>query len=163
MKQVMLFFVFSLLFLPMMNAQHHKGGEDKRENHQDRMTKIVDLLDEHVTLSNAQKAEIQTILEETTEQIKEMEAITEPQRNEIKAKIDEIRNSDLEKTEKKQKIKEIKDQYQPQISEFRNKLDAITSESKKRINDVLTVEQKAVMFEVLSERKQKNKGDKNKK
>jgi len=160
MKQIMLFFILSFFMLPFgiaQNSHSDKKSDHRRESHEGRMKKIVNLLDEQVTLTADQQSKIKLILEQTSVKINEVESENEPIKNQIRKKIEAIRSSDLSKDEKREKIGQIKEEYAPQISLFREKLNAITTESKKEINNVLTVEQKAVLYEILSEKESKKK------
>jgi len=168
MKQVFhlaLFLFFSVVYTvaqpPAFQSDSEKPGRFQKMSHDDNMEKILMRLDEQVSLSTNQKNKIRNILEETTSEIRLIEKQYQPQKDEVKMKLAEIRNSNDPVLTKRQRIRDLKDQYAPNLREFKTKISSIRQESRTQINKVLTTEQKAVLYELMSEQKFKQK-EKNK-
>ncbi len=120
-------------------------------DHAAREEHIIERFKTQANITADQETKIRSILKNTTSQIVAVEDEMKPQMEQLKAEFEQLKNASLSRQEKMEKARALKDQYAPLMQPYREQLRAIRQSSRQQINQILTTEQKATLYEKMGE------------
>lgn len=166
MKQLMIlmamFFLGNGVMAQRPDAPPHHDREhfDQKERRSpgERMQSMIQRLDEKINLSASQKTKVKAIFEDAHAKIKNLETQNKPQMEAMRKDIQSAKqtlNGDREafRTE----MQTIKEKYKESLGKMRQDIHRIKAESKAKISEVLTTEQRTEFF-MMEENKKRRGG-----
>ncbi len=109
---------------------------------EERAQKMVDRMDEHLVLTDAQETEVYQIALKKQQEIRTIKTKYQPTLDQMKAELKEVREKySASKEEAKENAKAVREKYKSGLEPMRNEIKSVKEATKGELKGILTTEQ----------------------